>query len=86
MNTKINTNTNTICLRLADNYVHDADRFADRLHLSRAEYIRKAIMLMNKKMQQLEKYQRLQMASLKTRETSMEVNREFSDIEYDIKD
>ena len=76
----------TVCLRISDAFVDETDKFAHKLHLSRAEYVRKAIILMNQKMQYFEKRQRMKKASLKTREESMCVNKEFSAIEYEPKD
>ena len=73
----------TISLRLTNNFVNEADQYAHKLHISRAEYIRKAIILMNQRMQHAEKYQRMKNASLKTRKQSMLVNKEFSEIEHE---
>ena len=56
---------------------------ANRLHLSQTDYIRKAIEQMNNQIEKKERKERLQNASLMVRKNSMEINAEFSAIEYD---
>jgi metal-responsive CopG/Arc/MetJ family transcriptional regulator len=74
---------NTISLRLPNAAINETDKFAHKLNLSRTEYIRKAIILMNQQMKYTEKNQRMLDASLRTRKESMLVNKEFSEIEHD---
>lgn len=59
---------------------------AELLHLSQTDYIRKAIELMNQKMEKLHRRKRLMGVSLRARKSSMKINAEFSEIEHDIKD
>ena len=76
----------TVTLRIPDNIVHNIDAHARSLHLSRSEYIKRAILNMNKVLLEQTRTQRLIAASRKVRQESMIVNAEFGAIEYDPKD
>ncbi len=76
----------TVTLRMPDNLVHNIDAYAMHLHISRSEYIKKAILNMNKMLLEETRAQKLAAASLKVRQESMAVNAEFGEIEYDPKD
>lgn len=75
-----------ITVRLPENMLHSIDIFAKDLHLSRSEYIKKAILSMNKTLQDKARTQQLIAASQKVRKESMNVNNEFGLIEHDPKD
>ncbi len=71
----------TISLRIEDELLDAATNQAKALHLSRTEYLRRAIAEMNDKVAHDLRRHRLQEASRKVRAESMLVNREFADIE-----
>lgn len=72
-----------ISLKLPDELVTRSDECAQSLHLSRAEYIRKAIERMNREINDTARANRIKQASLKVRRESMHVNTEFAAIEED---
>lgn len=72
---------NTISLRLPDDFLHTIDAFASELHIPRAEYVRKALEMMNATVAAERRRNRLIAASLKVREESMKINDEFSEID-----
>ena len=71
-----------ITLRLPDNIVQRLDTNAHILHMSRNEYIKKAISAMNHDIQEHERKRRLQAASKLVRQESMRINAEFAAIEH----
>lgn len=71
----------TVSLRIDDDLLEKANRTAEALHMSRAEYVRKAILEMNEKITEKLRRQRIQQASRKVREESMKINKEFAAIE-----
>lgn len=71
----------TISLRIDDALLDEVTSQAKALHLSRTEYLRRAIAEMNDKVARDLRRYRLQEASRKVRAESMLVNREFADIE-----
>lgn len=71
----------SISIRISENSVHELDKWANKFHLRRADYIRKAIELMNSKMEKLERRDRLERASLKVRDHSLQINKEFDEVE-----
>jgi len=73
----------SIALNLPDEVEEESGRFAVRLHLSRAEYIRIAIRRMNRKTAARLRAERLADLSKRVREESMKVNDEFAAIEQD---
>lgn len=72
-----------ITVRLSDDLVHNLDINAHTLHMSRSEYIKKAIATMNRDIQINERKRRLQTASKLVRQESMKINAEFAAIEHD---
>jgi metal-responsive CopG/Arc/MetJ family transcriptional regulator len=72
-----------ITIRLPDDILQNVDTNANALHLSRSEYIKKAILEMNKEILRFNRAQRLMAESLRVREQSMRINAEFDAIEDD---
>lgn len=72
-----------VSIRLDDKLLNEIMARAQALHMSKTEYIRKAIEHMNQEVLKRERKQNLTQASLKVRNESMLVNAEFSRIEYD---
>ena len=70
-----------ISLKLPKDVLEASRRCADTLHLSRAAYIRRAVVRMNRQTLALLRAKRLAEASKKVRKESMRVNREFAAIE-----
>lgn len=73
----------TVTVRLPDNVLHKIDSNARRLSLSRSEYIKQAVLYLNKTVQEKTQKERLINASLIVRQESMSVNHEFESIEND---
>lgn len=73
-----------ISLKLPDDLLHESGDFAEALHISRAEYIRRAIDRMNQDTLAGLRAKRLAEVSRKVRKESMRVNAEFAAIEGDI--
>lgn len=71
----------TVSLRLPDELVKEADKRARELKVSRAEYIRRAIMALNSQVVAEQCRRRLIDASHRVRGESMKVNAEFDSIE-----
>ena len=74
---------NIISLKLSDKLLEESDRCAKALQLSRAEYIRRAILQMNCQIRDRLRAQRMAEVSQKVRKESMRVNAEFAAIERD---
>ena len=72
-----------ISIRLPERLLQDLDHMAHLLHIQRAEYIRKAIEYMNENIIKNQRKEQLIQASLRVRNESMRINKEFSDIEND---
>ena len=72
-----------VTLRLSDSIIQKLDTNAHILHMSRSDYIKKAIFAMNHDTQEYERKQRLQAASKLVRQESMKINAEFAAIEHD---
>ena len=72
----------TLSLRLSDDLLHDVDDFARKMHIPRAEYVRKALEQMNTAVAAQQRRTRLMEVSLKVRAESMKINAEFSAVEY----
>jgi hypothetical protein len=72
-----------ISLKLPDALLEASSRYADALHISRAEYIRQAIARMNQAVEAHLRTTRLAAASHKVRQESMRVNAEFAAFETD---
>ena len=75
-----------VSIRLDDNLFREMKTRARVLHLSQTDYIRRAIIFMNKEIEKKERRERLKKASMLVRKESIRVNAEFSDIEYDLED
>ena len=73
----------SIALKVPDKLLEESTRLADTLHISRAEYIRIAIIRMNRKTMARLRAERLAELSKRVREESMRVNAEFAAIEHD---
>ena len=74
---------NTISIRLPDDLLREVDCRAAELQIPRAEYLRRAILSMNRETSGRLRRTRLMEASARVREESMAVNREFAEIEND---
>ncbi len=72
-----------ISLKLPENLLKMSKRCAEALHLSRAEYIRRAIDRMNWETSAMLRAKKLVEASRKVRKESMQINAEFAAIEED---
>ena len=70
-----------ISIRISESSIHEIDKWANKFHLRRADYVRHAIELMNRKMEKLERRNRLVQASKKVRDHSLKINTEFEEIE-----
>lgn len=75
-----------VSIRLNDTLRHAMSTSAQLCHLTQTEYIRMAIEHMNVEIEKQAREERLKNASLRVRQESMQVNREFSEIEHDSKD
>ena len=73
----------SISLKLPENLIETSTSCAEALHISRAEYIRRALERMNRETRAMIRARRLVNASKKVREESMRVNAEFSAVEED---
>jgi len=73
----------SITLKLPDELLHESGQLADRLQVSRAQYIRIAVCRMNRKMAARLRDERLAEVSRRVRDESMKVNAEFAAIEHD---
>jgi predicted transcriptional regulator len=74
----------TISLKLPTDLLEASGRLADRLRLSRAEYIRRAIARMNHHVTARTRAENLAQASRKVRRDSLRVNAEFAAVERDV--
>ena len=72
-----------ISLKLSKELLEASNRYAEALALPRAEYIRQAIVRMNRETHKRLRAQRLAEVSRKVRKESMRVNAEFAAIEKD---
>ena len=72
---------NTVSMRLPDELLREMDKRAAELDIPRTEYIRRAILAMNRALEDAKRSDRLRRASLKVRAGSMKVNAEFAAIE-----
>jgi len=73
----------TISIRLPDDVLHEVDRFSKDLKVPRTEYLRQAILLMNRKVKEDRRRVRIMKLSHRVRTESMRVNAEFSEVEHD---
>lgn len=72
-----------ISINIPDNIIIQADKNANILHIKRSEYIRKALENMNNQISKYQKYERLLHLSNLVRDESIDVNKEFEEIEYE---
>jgi predicted transcriptional regulator len=72
-----------VSLKLSDDLIAASSECARALHLSRAEYMRRAIERMNRETRTEVRDKRLAEASHKVRDESMSVNAEFAAFEQD---
>jgi predicted transcriptional regulator len=72
-----------LSLKLPDELLEASGQCAEALRLSRAEYIRRAIVRMNRETRTRLRAKRLTEVSRKVRKESMRVNSEFAAIEQD---
>jgi metal-responsive CopG/Arc/MetJ family transcriptional regulator len=70
-----------ISLKLPEELLEASDRCAKTLQVSRAEYIRQALLRMNRETRNQLRAERLAEVSRKVRKESMRVNAEFAAIE-----
>lgn len=73
-------------IRLSNELLSETKKSSKMLRLTHTAYVRSAIMKMNQAVLADKKKRQLQSASLKVRNESMKVNKEFDAIDYDIKD
>jgi metal-responsive CopG/Arc/MetJ family transcriptional regulator len=73
----------SIALKLPEELLEESGRLAERLRISRAEYIRVAIRRMNRKTAARLRAERLAEVSKRVRGESMRVNGEFAAVERD---
>jgi metal-responsive CopG/Arc/MetJ family transcriptional regulator len=73
----------TISIRIPDDILNDVDRFSRDLKVPRTEYLRQAILLMNRKVKEDRRRIRIMKLSQRVRAESMRVNAEFSEVEHD---
>ena len=73
---------NAISMRLPEDVLRDLDRRAALLKLSRTEYIRAAVLAMNRAVDKEGRKARIRNASLRVRVESLKVNAEFARIEH----
>jgi metal-responsive CopG/Arc/MetJ family transcriptional regulator len=73
----------TISIRLPDEILNEVDKIAKDLKLPRTEYLRRAILAMNRKIHEDGRRERIMKLSNRVRKESMLVNAEFSEVEHD---
>jgi predicted transcriptional regulator len=73
----------TISIRLADDILSEVDKIAKDLNVPRTEYLRRAILSMNRKVMEERRRTRVMKLSSRVRKESMRVNAEFSEVEHD---
>jgi predicted transcriptional regulator len=71
----------TVSLRLPDELLKATEHYAETLHLPRAEYIRRAIVAMNKNLLKQNRREQLIQVSKRVASASMQVNAELDVIE-----
>ena len=71
----------TISIRFKDEVLAELNEHSRSLHIPRAEYVRQAVVAMNKRVDEELRRKRIMEASRRVREESMRVNAEFDAIE-----
>ena len=74
----------TISIRLQDQDLAELKKHSDRLHMSRAEYIRQAVIAMNKKVDSELRRKQIMAASKRVRDESMKINAEFDALAFSL--
>jgi metal-responsive CopG/Arc/MetJ family transcriptional regulator len=72
-----------ITVNIPDKIITQADKNASILHIKRSEYIRKALENLNNQILKNEKYARLLYLSNLVRDESMNINKEFEEVEHE---
>jgi metal-responsive CopG/Arc/MetJ family transcriptional regulator len=70
-------------IRLSDHVLREVDNNARELDISRTEYIRRAILAMNRKFNEERRRARIIKLSRRVRKESIRANAEFSKVEQD---
>jgi predicted transcriptional regulator len=73
----------TISIRIQDDVLSEVDKIARELNVPRTEYLRRAILAMNRKVSEDKRRARIMKLSNRVRKESMRVNAEFSEVEHD---
>ena len=68
---------------LANENLHEMDKIAKDLKVDRTEYLRRAILAMNRKVHEDSRRNRIMALSNRVRKESMRINAEFSEVEHD---
>jgi metal-responsive CopG/Arc/MetJ family transcriptional regulator len=71
----------TISIRIQDEILKELNEHSRKLHIPRAEYVRQAVIAMNKQVERELRRKRIMEASRRISEESMRVNAEFDAIE-----
>ena len=71
----------TISIRIQDDILEELNKRSKALHIPRAEYVRRAVITMNKQVDRDLRKKRIMEASRRVREESMRVNAEFDAVE-----
>ena len=71
----------TISIRIQDEILEEINDNSQKLQIPRAEYVRQAVIAMNKQVDKELRRKRITEASMRVREESMRVNAEFAAIE-----
>ena len=71
----------TISIRIQDDVLKELNEHSRSLHMPRAEYVRQAVIAMNKQVDRELRKKRNTEASRRVREESMRVNAEFDAVE-----
>ena len=72
-----------VTIRISEELINKTSKIARSLKVSRNEYIKKSILSMNENIYQQELESQLTYSSKLVRKNSMQVNKDFDEIEYD---
>lgn len=72
----------TISVRLSEEVMKELEKGSALLHLSKGEFVRRAITNLSQELKRMEHIDQLKKASLRVRQESMRVNADFAAIEY----
>jgi len=76
----------TISIRLPEDVLNEVDKIAKDLNVPRTEYLRRAILSMNRQVMEDRRRARIMKLSRRVRKESLRVNAEFSEVEHDLGD